>query len=281
MPARMPLTPDDFWSLRFITDMRLSPDGSSIAYVLQTNDRAANKVRSAIWLLDTRTGASRPLTTGLARDTSPRWSPDGQSLAFISDREDETAQVYLLRLDGGEARRLTLTRRGAGDPFWSPDGAWIGFTSEERAGERPLLAAPLSKAEREKREGGGSRPPAPDHSPAISLGWPRLLRGARQALPRLAGGWPRRATHLWRLRRRACGLLARWPNHRLHQRPRARSRRQHDGGPLAARPGDARPAPPDRRDPCLRAAGLVARRDAARLCRDRRASATTPPTMSR
>jgi dipeptidyl aminopeptidase/acylaminoacyl peptidase len=148
----MPLTPDDFWSLRYITDMRLSPDGASVAYVLEANDRTANKVRSAIWLLDTRSGVSRPLTTGLARDSSPRWSPDGRALAFVSNREDETAQVYLLRLDGGEARRLTLTRRGADDPFWSSDGAWVGFTSEERAGERPLLDAPLSKAEREKQK---------------------------------------------------------------------------------------------------------------------------------
>ncbi|MGH2502864.1 MAG: TolB family protein, partial [Ktedonobacterales bacterium] len=150
MIAPSPLTPDDFWSLRFITDMRLSPDGHAIAYVLQSSDRAANEARSALWLLDTRSGAARQLTSGEARASSPRWSPDSRALAFVSDREDETAQVYLLRLDGGESRRLTLTRRGAGEPFWSPDGAWVGFSGEERAGERPLLDAPLTSAERER-----------------------------------------------------------------------------------------------------------------------------------
>ncbi len=147
---RTPLTLDDFWSLRFITDMRLSPDGRSIAYVAQSTDRAANETRSAIWLLDTRTGESRQISSGEKRDASPRWSPDGRSIVFTSDREDETAQLYLLSLAGGEARRLTLTRRGASEPFWSPDGAWVGFVSEARAEERPLLDEPLSAAERER-----------------------------------------------------------------------------------------------------------------------------------
>ncbi|HEU5344769.1 MAG TPA: hypothetical protein VFU60_10515, partial [Ktedonobacterales bacterium] len=147
--ASSPLVLDDYWNLRFLTDMRLSTDGRFIAYVAQSADREANEIRSAIWLLDARSGEQRQLTSGAKRDSSPRWSPDGRTLAFISDREDETAQLYLLPLDGGDARRLTLTRRGASEPFWSPDGAWIGFVSETRAGEQPLLERPLTAAERE------------------------------------------------------------------------------------------------------------------------------------
>ena len=150
MTKRAPLTLEDYWTLRFLTDMRLSPDGQRIAYTVRSADRAANEIRSAIWLLDVRSGATRQLTSGQKRDSSPRWSPDGHSLVFISDREDDTAQLYLLRLDGGDARRLTLTRRGASEPFWSPDGAWIGFVSETRAGEQPLLERPLTAEERER-----------------------------------------------------------------------------------------------------------------------------------
>lgn len=150
MTERPPMTPDDFWSLRFITDMRLSPDGHAIAYVVQSSDRTANETRSAIWLLDIRSGETRQLTAGAKRDTSPRWSPDGRAIAFISDREEGAgAQVFLLSLEGGEARRLTLARRGASEPFWSHDGAWVGFAAETRADERPLLDHPLSAAERE------------------------------------------------------------------------------------------------------------------------------------
>lgn len=152
MSERAPLTLDDFWSLRFITDMRLSPDGHAIAFVVQSADRAANETRSAIWLLDIRSGETRQLTSGEKRDASPRWSPDGRAIAFTSDREDETSQLYLLDLAGGEARRLTLTRRGAGEPFWSSDGAWIGFTSETRPGERALLERPRTAAEREQEK---------------------------------------------------------------------------------------------------------------------------------
>ncbi len=150
MTPRRALTPGDFWALRFITEMRLSPDGGLLAYVLRSSDREANETRSAIWLLDTATSQSRRLTSGEKRDTSPRWSPDGQTLAFISDREGETAQLYTIALAGGEARRRTLTRRGAGEPFWSPDGAWIGFTAEVRPDEEPLLIHPLTAEARER-----------------------------------------------------------------------------------------------------------------------------------
>ena len=97
MSERLPMTPDDFWSLRFVTDMRLSPDGNAIAYAVQSNDRAANETRSAIWLLDTRSGETRQLTSGMKHDTSPRWSPDGGSIAFISDREegDEIGRAHV------------------------------------------------------------------------------------------------------------------------------------------------------------------------------------------
>ena len=150
MTPRRALTPADFWALRFITEMRLSPDGGQLAYVLRASDREANKARSAIWLLDIATGQSRRLTSGAHRDASPRWSPDGRTLAFISDREDDTSQLYTIAVSGGEARRRTLARRGAGEPFWSPDGAWIGFTAEVRPGEEPLLRRPLTAEARER-----------------------------------------------------------------------------------------------------------------------------------
>ena len=154
MTERRPLTPDDFWQMRFLTDTALAPDGQHLAYVVLSADREANQQRSAIWLLDLASGESRALTAGTARDTSPCWSPDGRLLAFTSDREGEGAQVYLLALAGGEARRLTHMRRGTRDPFWSSDGAWVGFESEVRPGEAPDAEPPHDAAtrERERRE---------------------------------------------------------------------------------------------------------------------------------
>ncbi len=71
----------------------------------------------------------RPLTSGRHRDTAPRWSPDGRSLAFVSDRDAERSQLFLLSLEGGEPRQLTALKRGAGVPVWSPDGQQIAFAA--------------------------------------------------------------------------------------------------------------------------------------------------------
>ncbi len=63
------------------------------------------------------------------RDTGPRWSPDGRRLAFLSDRDGEPAQLYVMPADGGEARKLTALDRGAGPAVWSPDGGRIVFAA--------------------------------------------------------------------------------------------------------------------------------------------------------
>lgn len=138
--------------------MRLAPDGRRIAYALESNDRAANERHTAIWLLDTETGATTQFTSGAKRDHSPRWSPDGTHLAFISNRDGKEGQVYVMPAHGGEARQLTHMKHGTSDPFWSGDGTWIGFESEVHPDEPPFApdehdtAAREREAQREKDE---------------------------------------------------------------------------------------------------------------------------------
>ena len=71
----------------------------------------------------------RPLTSGRHRDTAPRWSPDGASLAFLSDREGDCSQQFLLPLSGGEPRQLTSLKYGAGASVWSPSGHRLAFAA--------------------------------------------------------------------------------------------------------------------------------------------------------
>lgn len=127
---------DDLYQLGWLEDPRISPDGRYIAYVRVTVDRAANGYDRAIWLVSTDGGSPRRFTSGHKNDTTPRWSPDGRRLAFVSTREEDLPQIYIIDLDGGEARRLTSRRQGASHPAWSPDGRQIAFLSAANETER-------------------------------------------------------------------------------------------------------------------------------------------------
>ncbi len=131
------VTPRDLYTLQFVGDPQPSPDGAQVAFVVTTVDEEANDYRSRVWCVATDgASASRPLTAGTKKDSSPRWSPDGTRLVFVSNRaEDGTAHLWLLDLRGGEARQLTHGKDPASDPIWSPDGARVAYVAHT-GGER-------------------------------------------------------------------------------------------------------------------------------------------------
>ncbi len=153
-----PPRPDDLYRLRIPTGPRLSPDGRTVVVTVQTVAPGYDGYRSALWLIptepiaDATPAAPRRLTLGARQDHHPRFSPDGRTLAFLSDRRalveeeptrpketkdrEDIRQVYLLPLDGGEARRLTDLPRGVGDFAWSPDGSRLVVTSTSHEATR-------------------------------------------------------------------------------------------------------------------------------------------------
>jgi dipeptidyl aminopeptidase/acylaminoacyl peptidase len=131
------MRPEDVYALTSVGDPRISPDGTLVAYIVNWIDREENGYRSAVWVapLD---GSEEPtqLTSGTRSDSSPRWSPDGRWLAFVSNRDGETetahGELYVLPANGGEPRRLTQGKEGVESIAWSPDSTRIAFARRVR-----------------------------------------------------------------------------------------------------------------------------------------------------
>jgi dipeptidyl aminopeptidase/acylaminoacyl peptidase len=140
-PAKRPLTADDVYRIKEVGDPQVSPDGKWIAYTVTSMDREADKLRSAIWMVNWEGTQDLQVTNGEDSDSSPRWSPDGRYLAFLSARPAEgRAQVWLLDRRGGEASQLTDVKGEIRSYEWSPDSKRLVLVmkdSKEDAGEEP------------------------------------------------------------------------------------------------------------------------------------------------
>ena len=146
------ITAEDVLTIRELYDVKISNDGKRIAFVIaEPNDpkKPREPRTSNIWIVPTDgRELPQPMIAGLTNADTPRWSPDGRTLAFLSDRGNAKAapeanqQIYLLREGEPEAARVTNVPGGVEQYEWSPDGKMIAFI----AGDQPTADELARKA---------------------------------------------------------------------------------------------------------------------------------------
>ena len=131
----------DVFELEWASDPRISPDGERIVYVRNFFDVMSDRRRSNLWIVRADGTDHRPLTTGLANDASPRWSPDGRRLLYASTTDGST-QLYVRWMDSGQTARLTQLTHSPSGLAWSPDGRSIAFSMLVRQKRNDFVELP-------------------------------------------------------------------------------------------------------------------------------------------
>ena len=137
--------PMDVFDLEWASDPRVSPDGKTVVYVRKSNDIMKDRERSNLWQVSLDGTNHRPLYSGLNNIRSPRWSPNGEKLAFISN-ETGSQQIHVRWIDNGETALISQLRASPSNLSWSPDGKWFAFTMNVKAPSE-TIAEPREKPE--------------------------------------------------------------------------------------------------------------------------------------
>ncbi len=126
---KRPITFDDLIGMERISDIQISPDGMTAAFVVTRHDKVQNNTNSNIYLVPIGGGAVRQLTSASKGNNNPRWMPDGKSIAFVSSRDGES-QVWMVPLGGGESKKASSVSTEASGLTVSRDGKLVAFASE-------------------------------------------------------------------------------------------------------------------------------------------------------
>ena len=118
-------TIEDLLKVRRVGDPQVSPDGRHVAFTIGDVNFDANRIVTHIYVIPIGGGNPKQLTRGDSSATSPRWSPDGKKIAYVTG-----SQIWKMDDDGDDKEQVTKISTGAAGPLWSPDGRLIAFTSD-------------------------------------------------------------------------------------------------------------------------------------------------------
>src|SRR6478736_7235211 len=197
------ITEQDLMKFVWIAEGQISPGARQVIFTRVTINESKDEYETSLWMA-AADGSSEPrqLTSG-THDSSPRWSPDGKSIAFVratdKDGRLQPPQIFLLALEGGEARPITDVARGAGAPAWSPDGTRIAFSSATKDDDQSPPAPPktdvrvITSAVYRANGGGWNDPDHPPHIWVTSV----ASGGGIAKATRLTNGKFSESGHVW------------------------------------------------------------------------------------
>ena len=136
---------EDVFDLEYANDPRISPDGRQVVYERRANDIMSDQTVSNLWIVNVEGSRHRPLVSGTAGASSPRWSPQGDRIAYVQGTENGTG-IFVRWMDSGQTALLSNLQKSPADLAWSPDGRWLAFVMSVKAESEPI-AKPRTKPE--------------------------------------------------------------------------------------------------------------------------------------
>jgi len=162
-----PVTIDDLFQIREVSDPQLSPDAQSVAYSVKTLSLKDDKSEERIWTVPVAGGDAIPMSAEGVSSSHPRWSPDGKFLAFLSARNEGKTQIWLLNRSGGEAQHLTDTPQDVDDFAWSPDSTRMVVILRDASAEELAEAKTKDKDKDKDKDDAGDK----DKKPKTKKPW--------------------------------------------------------------------------------------------------------------